>query len=613
MNFRFRLLASNVLAVAFCLSRGETLQLGWQSQFPVAPKSTYASVAAQDAQENLYVASRQPSPSGDTIWITKCNSYGLPLWRDAFPSSGTSYPDTLTTDPSGHVIFTISRMLQANTGRVDLYDINAATGSTDFTRMYGGPSGINAFACGIEPVNDNIELALAVPGGPGGSPFTRNLRISPTGVLLNSLDDPSVNPSRMLFDNSGNRFVVGSDNNLPLGSEIAREYGASSLVPTWTSTVAGGYVAATRTRTQFYFNEAYDEATGHYYLATTRLVSVNNGPPMAASSVAAYDSFMWHVGTSPTTSTAIFGISANSGVVVTGAGTNGSYQHTVLSGLGNSKIRIMDDQLRDFCVHDGELYFCDGSTSGFAFSAYSSAGVPLINPILFACPVSSYCYGGNLFSQPNSFVVIGSFEQSNGIYAPCVETFRDGPRFSAVDFPPSCVSGTTVPITVHSNGPAPMGGFTINLSGTGLTIGQAVVTIPAGQTSATTSAVVAETGKPIDVTLIAKGSGVLRKDVSTDKAAKMIKAEATQTVVGGNPIPVTITLDGKAPAGGLLITVSSNDTTAVSTGQTITVSEGDTSVTSFVDSKAVTINHTVKLTFKDPSGTTLEQTVTVSK
>lgn len=614
MHFIHRGIAVFSVLLASVGSWGDTLQLGWQKLLPTPKSSTFASAGAQDAMENFYFATSVPGAHGDTAYLTKFNSFGDAMWTRSFVWNSSMYPQTVTTDTLGHVVLTLERGTGGGKTRVDLIELNSTTGAGVFTKTFQDVLNVSTVACGIQPSTNNIELCLSVtPTNTQLASFARNVILSPTGTILKSLDDPDVSPVKCIFDANGNMGICGPARLEPTGSAIAQTFSVPTLTKLWQKEQNGVYIAATKTQVSYSYTIAYDDVSGNLYLGDERSVQVNGALPAVQSTVFGFTTNGTLFVTGPTTSTAVFGISANNGLVVTGAGTDATYQHRVLSKLGSNGFTVHDDNLRDFCCHDGELYYTDCDSTGFNFDACSATGMPLIAPIHFTCPTSSYCYGGNLISQPNSFMVIGSYDGGGGVYTPCCEAFRDGNRFSSVQMPATCVSGTKIPITVQCNGPAPTGGIKVLLSSSQLTFPSSTVLIPAGQLSATTTALVPITGTLETIELIARGSGVVRSDTSTDTAAKLTKAEASSPVVGGNPVPVTITLSGKAPAGGMVITITSNDTTAVPTNQTITVPEGEDAITSFIDSKIVNSDHTVKLTYKDPSGTTLTQTITISK
>ena len=161
--------------------------------------------------------------------------------------------------------------------------------------------------------------------------------------------------------------------------------------------------------------------------------------------------------------------------------------------------------------------------------------------------------------------------------------------------PVDLLGGTSTTGRVTLSGAAPSGGTTVALSkafsngGTGtvpVTV-PASVTVPAGQTSATfaigTSAVTATTNVRISATL---GSSTVAADMTLFPLLAAVSFDGN--VPGGSPAAGTVTLNGAAPAGGVVVTLSSANTSLVRVPTSVTVPAGATSAPFTADTSAVT-------------------------
>ena len=130
--------------------------------------------------------------------------------------------------------------------------------------------------------------------------------------------------------------------------------------------------------------------------------------------------------------------------------------------------------------------------------------------------------------------------------------------------PSSIVGGTLTTGIVSLTGPAPLGGALVTLSSTDPSAQvQAIVLVPAGQTSATftisTTSVAANTNPQITATLngISKSCGLIVA------APQLSGFQVSQTtLIGGSSAVVTVTISGPAPVGGILISLGTSSPNA---------------------------------------------------
>ncbi|HVK09511.1 MAG TPA: hypothetical protein VM597_12110, partial [Gemmataceae bacterium] len=173
---------------------------------------------------------------------------------------------------------------------------------------------------------------------------------------------------------------------------------------------------------------------------------------------------------------------------------------------------------------------------------------------------------------------------------------------SGLSFAPSAVTGGgTSQGTVTLSAPAPAGGLVVTLSsGNAAVAVPATVTVPAGASSAaftvTTSVVSAATA----VAVTATGGGASRSATLTvNPPAAVTLANLTvnpTSVTGGSSATGTVTLSGPAPAGGLVVSLSSGNPAVAGVPASVTVPAGATSASFTVTTAAVTANTTVTLT-----------------
>src|SRR5262249_53156186 len=150
--------------------------------------------------------------------------------------------------------------------------------------------------------------------------------------------------------------------------------------------------------------------------------------------------------------------------------------------------------------------------------------------------------------------------------------------------PVSLVGGAPATGTVTLTGAAPSGGVVVTLSkalsngGTGTVPATvpASVTVPAGQTSASfpigTSAVTATTNVRISATL-----GAATLNVDTTLFPLLAQVSFAGNIPGGTPANGTVTLNGPAPGGGAVVSLSSANPSLLTVPANVTVAAGQTS------------------------------------
>jgi hypothetical protein len=201
---------------------------------------------------------------------------------------------------------------------------------------------------------------------------------------------------------------------------------------------------------------------------------------------------------------------------------------------------------------------------------------------------------------------------------------------SGVSVSPSTVTGPNASTgTVTLTAPAPAGGFPVTLnSASSVATVPASVTVAQGNTTATFAITTTAVTTSTSASITASAGGVTQTTtltVTPPPPAASLSAVALNptSVVGGTSSQGTVTLTGAAPAGGLIVSLSSNNTAATVPGS-VTVTSGSTAANFTVTTTAVGAATPVTITATNagvtrtaslsvtPQGTTVTLTVTAS-
>ena len=174
-----------------------------------------------------------------------------------------------------------------------------------------------------------------------------------------------------------------------------------------------------------------------------------------------------------------------------------------------------------------------------------------------------------------------------------------GPVVSAVTLNPTrVVGGDPSTATVTMSAPAPSGGLEVIVGHTSLALAEelvnaAVVTVPAGASSATFTVNTYRVAATMTANIKSTFGGITRSAVLTvDPAAAAAPTLSTvllnpTSVVGGTASTGTVSLSAAAPSGGALVTLSSSST-AATVPASVSVAAGATSATFNVATGTVT-------------------------
>ena len=156
--------------------------------------------------------------------------------------------------------------------------------------------------------------------------------------------------------------------------------------------------------------------------------------------------------------------------------------------------------------------------------------------------------------------------------------------------PASVTGGTSSTGTVTLNGPAPGAGTVVQLlsSNTAAATVPGTVTVQPAATSATFTVNTSGVGAVTPVTISATYQGTKTATLTVNPPPSVQSVTLSPgTVTGGANSTGTVTLSGPAPAGGAVVQLASNNTTAATVPGTVTVAANATTATFTASTKAV--------------------------
>jgi hypothetical protein len=178
--------------------------------------------------------------------------------------------------------------------------------------------------------------------------------------------------------------------------------------------------------------------------------------------------------------------------------------------------------------------------------------------------------------------------------------------------PPTVVGGQFSTGTVSLSGAAFAGGAVVTLasSNTAAATVPASVLVPAGSTSATFQVTTQPVATTTQAVITAISGGITRQAALTvNSPALAVVSLDPATVIGGASSTGTVTLNGKAPAGGAVVTLGSSNSVAT-VAASVQVTAGTSSATFPITTQTVaaTLQITITATF---GGNSRQATLTV--
>jgi hypothetical protein len=164
--------------------------------------------------------------------------------------------------------------------------------------------------------------------------------------------------------------------------------------------------------------------------------------------------------------------------------------------------------------------------------------------------------------------------------------------------PPGVTGGKPSQATVTLTGPAPAGGAVVTLSSSDTTIATVPqsVSIPAGATSASFTVTTKPVSTHDSAIITASWNGSTQQAAITVSPAVLASLTLSpKTVAGGTSSRGTVTLNGKAPAGGAVVSLVTNNTTVATAPASVTIPAGVTSASFTIATKSVTTQAVVSI------------------
>src|SRR6266576_491309 len=166
--------------------------------------------------------------------------------------------------------------------------------------------------------------------------------------------------------------------------------------------------------------------------------------------------------------------------------------------------------------------------------------------------------------------------------------------------------------TVTLSTPAFSGGATVILSSSswGLANPPSQITVPEGATTATFNIGTSSVSQPTPVTITGSYAGITQTATLTIEPPSLgAEALGPASVTGGSTSTGTVTLNQQAPAGGIVVSLSSSDSTVADVPATVTVPQWATSASFTVTTSAVAQMASVTITASSGGAT---QTVSLT-
>jgi hypothetical protein len=171
------------------------------------------------------------------------------------------------------------------------------------------------------------------------------------------------------------------------------------------------------------------------------------------------------------------------------------------------------------------------------------------------------------------------------------------PVVSVLLAPNTVTGGSPSQVTINLGGAAPTGGVTVNITSSDTTIATvpASVFVPAGSASAVVTASTNSVSSATSVTISATtGNWVQQATLTVRRPTVTGLTLAPATILGGQAVSATVTLDGPAPPGGAPITISTDNGAAV-VPASVTVPAGQTSAGFSIGTTLVTTAMTANI------------------
>jgi len=227
----------------------------------------------------------------------------------------------------------------------------------------------------------------------------------------------------------------------------------------------------------------------------------------------------------------------------------------------------------------------------------TAAQVPASVVVPAAATSATFTVTTSVVSSSTPVTITATFGGSRTA-ALTVNPVPTAPLQSLTVSPTAVTGGNTSTGTVQLTTAAPAGGAAVVLtsSNTALATVPATVIIAAGTTSATFPISTTPVASDVAVVITA-ASGTTRTANLTVRAPTLSSVtRSSSSVVGGNSLTGTVTLNGAAPAGGISVTLQSGNTSAAQVPGAVSVAAGATTATFSISTNGVAVSTSVTIT-----------------
>ena len=561
-----------------------------------------------DSSGNLYGTTIQGGANGDGIVYEYSSSDVLSTLVTFSGSNGTSPEGNLTFDSASNLYGITNQGGASGYGTVYELTLNtggACNGGVTLSSLTFNPSSIpNGHS-----TTGTVTLSAAAP--PGGSVVGLSSDNASVLVLPSSVTVPAGTTSTTFQGSASNLFVLSNtvvNVTATLGNSTAKSpvtvttgiaVTSISLNP---NTVTGGNSATATVRIASAAPSGGNEV----------LISLSSFPPCNLPVIipntvivpAGSASTSFTVSSTATTTSCTAPIYAQSG------GATVSANFTVNPG-GSSGPTVSSVTLNPTSVTGGS-----SSTGTVTLSASAPSGGSVVtlssgNTSVATVPSSVTVAGGRTSATftvntqtvtTTSTAVITATLGSSSKQATLTVTPASALTISSLTLNPTTVSGgnsSTGTVTLSAS--APSGGTVVTLSSgnTSVATVPSGVTVASGSTSATftvsTQTVTTTSTAVITATL---GSSSKQATLTVNPAGAVTLSSLTlnpTSVSGGSTSKGTVTLSGAAPSGGVVVTLSSSNTSVATVPASVTVAAGQTSATFTVNTSRPSSNTSVTI------------------
>jgi hypothetical protein len=273
--------------------------------------------------------------------------------------------------------------------------------------------------------------------------------------------------------------------------------------------------------------------------------------------------------TSATFSVTTSTVTASSNVSISGT-YNGATQSALL-GIEASTLNLLSlspTSVTGGASSTGTINLTSPAPSGGTVVSLSSsdpsvAAVPDFVTVPAGATSATFAVATSAVSASTSVVMTAA---SSGITQTVALTVLP-PTLMSVSMTPARLTGGNSSVgTVSLSGPAPSGGLAISLSSSDSSVAavSSSMTVPAGATSATFTATTAAVATSSSVSIFATNSGVTQSALIVIVPPTLMSLTLSPSgVTGGGSSTGTVTLDGPAPAGGIVVFLSSSSSAAM--------------------------------------------------